>query len=480
MFRFMLRLRLRLRVMSGKSVEFPRKIRRQSKAIYSIRMWRCIMSKINDEMWRQKAAIYIRVSTHWQIDKDSLQVQRRELAAYSEMVLNIKDYEIFEDPGYSAKNTDRPDYQRMMARLRTGEFSHLLVWKIDRISRNLLDFTEMYRELKNLGVTFVSKNEQFDTSSAIGEAMLKIILVFAELERHMTSERVTAVMLSRANNGQWNGGRVPFGYSWDKESKEFSIAESEANSVRKIFNLYEESQSILNVARVLNDAGITTRDGNVWSATVIHKILKNPFYIGVYRYNFHKDGDRQKAKDESEWVIVENHHVPIISEVQFDRVQFILQRNWRGGYQRGETHRKKNIHLFAGLLKCGACGSTMTATIDRRRASGIRPSIYGCSMRRNNKNQCDNKFVSDLSVGPFVFNYIANILRAQKSISASAGIMTLERKLLRGKVFSDVGHINSDGLDQMRKGYKPSSLHLSIRRERYIRRRLHFTKKKDF
>lgn len=151
------------------------------------------------------------MSTHWQIDKDSLKVQRRELIAYVELVLGITDYEVFEDPGYSAKNTDRPDYQAMMERIRTGEFTHLVVWKIDRISRNLLDFAYMYDELKRLGVTFVSKNEQFDTSTAIGEAMLKIILVFAELERNMTSERVTAVMLSRANNGQWNGGRVRMG-----------------------------------------------------------------------------------------------------------------------------------------------------------------------------------------------------------------------------------------------------------------------------
>ena len=100
---------------------------------------------INELVKKLKVAIYIRVSTHWQIDKDSLQVQRRELIAYCEMVLGIKDYVVFEDPGYSAKNTDRPDYQKMVSRLRTGEFSHLLVWKIDRISRNLLDFAAMER-----------------------------------------------------------------------------------------------------------------------------------------------------------------------------------------------------------------------------------------------------------------------------------------------------------------------------------------------
>ena len=130
-----------------------------------------------------KAALYIRVSTHFQVDKDSLPFQRQELINYSKYVLGTDSYEIFEDAGYSAKNTDRPAYQDMIARIRKGEFTHLIAWKIDRISRNLLDFSNMYEELKKYGVTFISKNEQFDTSSAMGEAMLKIILVFAELER---------------------------------------------------------------------------------------------------------------------------------------------------------------------------------------------------------------------------------------------------------------------------------------------------------
>lgn len=152
-------------------------------------------------------------------------------------------------------------YQAMMERIRTGEFSHLVVWKIDRISRNLLDFASMYVELKQLGVTFVSQNEQFDTSSAIGGAMLKIILVFAELERNMTSERVTAVMLSRANNGQWNGGRVPCGYAWSKEERTFSLVEHEVKAARKMAELYEQYQSLLYVVKYLNDVGIPTRTG---------------------------------------------------------------------------------------------------------------------------------------------------------------------------------------------------------------------------
>lgn len=405
---------------------------------------------ISEKINTSKVAIYIRVSTHWQVDKDSLQVQKRELIAYAQMVLGIQDYYVFEDAGYSAKNTDRPDYQEMMERMRTGEFSHLLVWKIDRISRNLLDFARMYDELKQLGVAFVSKNEQFDTSSAIGEAMLKIILVFAELERKMTGERVTSVMLSRASAGQWNGGRIPYGYQYDKQTKEFSIDSLEAKVVRRIYELYEREQSLLYVTRYLNENGIFNRTGKQWTPTTICKILKNPFYIGHYKYNSTKQGDTgYKVRDKSEWVIYENHHSAIIDEILYNRIQFLLQRNRRGGVADGVTYIRKNTHIFAGIIRCGSCGSNMSATLDRVRADGWRPSIYGCSRRRSNNTECQNKYISDIALGPFVFNYIANIIRAKDSITKRTGVAGLERKLLRGNVFSDVESICTDGLRQI-------------------------------
>lgn len=426
-----------------------------------------IIKKTLETLSHLKVAIYIRVSTHWQIDKDSLQVQKRELIAYAQMVLGITDYEIFEDPGYSAKNTDRPDYQRMMGRLRSGEFSHILVWKIDRISRNLLDFAGMYNELKELGVTFVSKNEQFDTSSAIGEAMLKIILVFAELERNMTSERVTAVMLSRANNGQWNGGRVAYGYDYDKVDKVFTPNPQEAAIVRRIFNMYEEEQSVLYVARYLNEKCVKTRSGKAWSATGVHKILTNKFYIGTYVYNVHNDGRAIKQRAEDEWIQIPFHHEAIIAVEQFDRVQLSLKRNKRGGIERGERHTSKHIHTFAGLLKCGVCDSNMSATLDRRRANGWRPSLYACSRRRHESTACDNKYVSDATVGPFIINYVANIIRAKETMGKSTTIDMLERRLLKGDAFSSVASIEREGIvdlyNLLKSGstgleYKPKSV----------------------
>ena len=398
-----------------------------------------------------KVAIYIRVSTQFQVDKDSLNVQRRELIAYSEIILGIHDYEVFEDPGYSGKNTERPAYQRMLYRLRSGEFSHLLVWKIDRISRNLLDFTEMYLELKRLGIAFVSKNEQFDTSSAMGEAMLKIILVFAELERKITAERVSSVMLSRANNGQWNGGRIPLGYNWNKITKSFSINEIEADLVRKIYDLYDEKQSLIRVCDALNASGYRTKSGNLWQPVAVSLILKNVFYTGKYRYNVHSGGRGIEKKSSSEWIDIDNHHPALIDEERFNHFQFLLKRNRRNGFHEGDTYTRKAVHIFAGLLKCGNCGSNMTATQDKRRSDGWRPSIYGCSKHRKHFGFCQNKYISDVLLAPFIFGVLATIINASND---TATLSEIENKILELGTIREISGLDAL-LDSIRHGSNP-------------------------
>lgn len=405
--------------------------------------------RISEAVRELRVAIYIRVSTQYQVDRASLPVQREELINYAKYALGIEDFVVFEDAGYSAKNTDRPDYQKMMARIRTGEFSHLLVWKIDRISRNLLDFAAMYQELKELGVTFVSKNEQFDTSSAMGEAMLKIILVFAELERNMTSERVSAVMLSRANDGVWNGGKVPYAYSYDKQTKLFHIVEDEAKVVLYIYDLYESVRSLTTVAKTLNEKGIRSRTGKPWNPTTIRTMLTNPFYAGTYRYNYRNEsGKTFTKKDEAEWVMVEDHHPAIVTRERQNHISAILQSRQRGWSGTGMTYQRKNTHIFAGLLRCGCCGSTMSSTIDRPRSDGWRPSVYICT-RRKRFDDCQNKYVSDVTLGPFVLNFIANMIKASESFGKSTSISTLEKKLLRGDIFANVDHIEEAGLREL-------------------------------
>ncbi len=404
---------------------------------------------IKDKLARRKVAIYVRVSTHWQVDKDSLKVQERELISYSQIVLGIENYVVFTDPGYSAKNTDRPDYQAMMERIRMGEFTHLLVWKIDRISRNIIDFAMMNEELKQLGVSFVSKNEQFDTSTAMGEAMLQIIMVFAQFERKQTSERVTAVMLSRANNGQWNGGRVPYGYRWSKDTASFSLDEEEANVVRRMAQLYEEQQSLLYVTKWLNDSEIRTKTGVSWTATTVHHVLTNPWYIGQYIYNVHRGEKRGEKHDEDEWITFEDHHEPILEADQFYRIKFLLSRNRRNAPRAKPAYKRQTVHVFAGLLRCGLCGSNMIAGADRRRANGFMPSKYACGSRRRKMTSCTNKYISDIVLGPFVMNYIANIIRASRTSTSSTTPAALERKLLRGAAFDNVKSVNHEALRQL-------------------------------
>ena len=395
-----------------------------------------------------KAALYVRVSTSHQIDKDSLPFQKQELTNYSKYALGIDDYEIFEDAGYSAKNTDRPKYQEMMARIRNKEFSHLLVWKLDRISRNLKDFTEMYEELNECNITFVSKNEQFDTSSAMGEAMLKIILVFAELERKLTGERVFSIMLSRAEKGMWNGATVPLGYVWSDEKKFPVIDDAEAAIVRYVYELYEKLFSTTQVAYTLNAENIKTKRGGKWTAKTISDILHNPFYVGTYRYNYKTSGKR-RIKDESEWILVENNHPAIITKEQQDRVVNMLSSNFKGFFpvQRSNT----GTHIFSRIIFCNKCGLSMVSGFDAARNDGYRPSRYVCySMSMVGQYESDrcNNFISDISLLPFILNYISNFINLQNRIAQRHSLRDIERILLRGSAFIDVLGIDKKALEE--------------------------------
>ena len=397
------------------------------------------------KLWTQKkAALYVRVSTRYQVDKYSLPFQRKKLKEYCKF-LEIDKYVIFEDDGYSAKNTDRPHFQEMMSRIRTGEFSHVIVWKVDRVSRNLLDFAAMYQELKDHKVTFISMNEQFDTSTAIGEAMLKIILIFAELERNMTSERVTGIMLDRAEQGLWNGARMPVGYRWNEQTKFPEPDPEEVKIVQLIFDRYEEWRSSIKIARFLNNKNFKSKRGGEWTSRLIYDIIRNPFYVGTYRYNMRESG-RGPLKPESEWIVRENNHPGIISKDQFDRCNKIMDEN-ASRRDTSEMRARKFVHTFSGHLVCSNCGSNMIACKDHARTNGWRPSIYRCA-KRSRMMTCDNsKTVNETYLGTFVFNYIANLARVQKNFTKITSTEKLESELLKGEAFEAVSGIIPDSLN---------------------------------
>ena len=392
-------------------------------------------------------AIYTRVSTGYQVDKDSLPFQEKELKAYCKHILHAEKTELFEDAGKSGKNTDRPAFLRMMKKIRAGEISHVIVYKIDRISRNLVDFSLMYDEFKKYRVTFISLNEQFDTSSAIGEAVLKIILVFAELERKLTSERVTDVMIGRAVSGKWNGARMPYGWKWNPE-KEFPEHDPvEAPNARKLYEIYEKTRSTAKVRDYCYDNGIQTKRGGKWNTTTICNYLRNPMNKGDYRYNYRNSARGQK-KPEGEVVYLPGVFPPLVDPDLWDRVNAILDDNSIKSTTSDNPHIKKHVHVFAGgILRCADCGAGFQVSrLDKVRLNGFQPSLYVCTSRRTYR-ACDAPGASDVTIGPFVFNYIANIVRATKSRAKISGPDDLERILLSGPEFKDIKYINRDDLD---------------------------------
>lgn len=372
-----------------------------------------------------KAALYVRVSTVMQLDKESRGVQKNDLIRYCEDILGIMDYEIFEDAGFSAGSTDRPDYQEMLRRIRTGEFTHLLVWKIDRISRNIIDFTEMYQELQTLDVTFISLAEQFDTSSIVGQALLKMILIFAELERHNAAERSKAVLLSKAEAGEYTGFRIPFEYRRNPKTKKYSVEESEANIIRKIFDMFDQGVTVYAIAKHLNSLPLEERVKERWQMPTIERMLTNISYTGALRYNYRSYTSKKERviNDEKDLVLVENDHPAIISSELFERCQ---QRY---------TVRKNTVYhvrkpLFADLLTCTTHQIPLSWEKENARKFSS-PATYQCP-------HCPKNNFTDEEVGSFIMNYLLNLLKAYRQISPSTSPLALKRMLLRGKDFDEI------------------------------------------
>lgn len=396
---------------------------------------------------QKTVALYTRVSTGYQVDKDSLPFQKKELTAYSKHILHAEKTELFEDAGKSGKNTDRPAYQRMMKKIRAGEISHVVVYKIDRVSRNLVDFSLMYDEFKKYRVTFISLNEQFDTSSAIGEAVLKIILVFAELERKLTSERVTDVMIGRAMSGKWNGARVPFGWKWNKEKEIPEHDPVEAELARTLYRVYDATHSTSKVRDYCYDNDIQTKRGGKWTTTTICNFLRNPMNKGDYRYNY-RNSARGSKKPENEVVYLPGVFPPLVDPELWERVNAVMNENAPKTRTSENPHIKAHVHVFAGgILKCASCGGAFQVSrLDKKRLNGFRPSLYICTTRRTYR-ACDAAGVSDVVIGPFVFNYIRNLVRATKSRAMIKTAADLEKILLDGSEFTSIKCINSDDLD---------------------------------
>ena len=242
----------------------------------------------------RKCALYVRVSTPNQAEEgESLDEQIQKLEGYCSFK-SWKNYAVYREEGFSGKDLKRPSFQRMIADIQRGKINTVIVKKIDRLSRSIVDFENVYKMFDDSGVDLISIQENFDTSTAIGRSVIRIVLIFAQLEREQTSERTIDVMAYRAKQGLFNGGYPRLGYDIDYENKCLIPNESEIWSAKEIFTTYIRLGSLSETARELNDKGYrlkswTTRAGQKrggerFQKNSVSRILNDPIYIGKVKY----------------------------------------------------------------------------------------------------------------------------------------------------------------------------------------------------
>jgi DNA invertase Pin-like site-specific DNA recombinase len=250
-----------------------------------------------------KVAIYTRVSTEDQARKGfSLGAQRERLLSYCKAKKWLVVGEYIDD-GYSGRNENRPEYKRMFDELDNWDI--IVILKMDRIHRNSVNFALMMDKLKNWDKGFVSVQEAFDTTTAMGRFVMDIIQRIAQLESEQLSERVKVGMTQKARAGDgYLGFNIPYGY--DYRNGELILNHSEAKIVKMIFQLYLTGNSIGSIVKQLNNWGVSTKRGKRWGKQTVATILKNPIYCGIKHW-----------KD----ILHKGNHTSIIDVPTFNKIQ---------------------------------------------------------------------------------------------------------------------------------------------------------------
>ena len=332
----------------------------------------------------RKIAIYARQSV---IKEDSISIETQ--IEHCRFFAKGEECVIYQDSGFSGGNTNRPDFQRMIKDVKAKKISKVIVYKLDRMSRSVLDFNNTYDLFKKYDVDFISSTESWDTSTPMGKAMLNISVVFAQLEREQIQQRITDAYNSRSEKGYFMGGTTPYGYKTVPltidgiNTKTFEPKPEEAENIKLIYELYSKPAfSLNNVLKVLSETGKsikTTRNNKSWTTARLSDTIRNPTYVKAdYSiYNFFKeqgcniinpidDFDGEHAcylysgenKSKKTWdlkgkkVVVAPHKGLIPADM------WLICRRKLLNNQQIKTTKPKNSFL-AGKVKCGLCGYAM-------------------------------------------------------------------------------------------------------------------------
>jgi site-specific DNA recombinase len=373
-----------------------------------------------------KIAAYIRVSTIEQAEEGySIPAQRSRLEAYA----HSQGWEIvkwYVDDGESAKDLNRTDLTRMLKDIEMGIFDCVLVYRLDRLTRSVMDLYTLLHKFDEYNVKFKSATEVFDTTTAMGRLFITIVSALASWERENLGERVSMGMQQKAKEGKWTVSTPPLGY--DSKDSVLIINPSEAAIVKEVFSLYLSGMGMHKIARNLNERGLYTKKGKPWAQSTIQYILTNPIYHGTTRYNYRLNTENYFEVDGV---------VPvIISDEEYQLTQQMIQ-NRRTAHPRQATSK----FLFSKVLKCARCGKTLVGkSSSTKRGEKVYYSYnYYCPNR--SRSLCDLPLINQTLFEQKFINMIAQwdayhdaneILQSEVAATVedhTEAIQTLEKEL---------------------------------------------------
>ena len=353
-----------------------------------------------------RAAIYTRKSVAEGLEQEfnSLTAQREAGEAFIKSQANegwVCLPEVYADGGYSGANVDRPALQRLLEDVKAGKIDVIIVYKVDRLSRSLLDFARLMEIFEKHGVSFVSVTQHFNSAHSMGRLTLNILLSFAQFEREIISERTRDKMSASRRRGKYLGGAPVLGFDVDRVAKRLVINEDEATRVRAIFGLYLEHEALLPVVQELERRAWTNklwstrrgdeRGGGRFTKTSLHQLLTNVSYIGRVRY-----------RDE-----IHNGEQPAIVDLEvWQRVQTVLGRNCRTG---GGQVRNQFGALLKGLLHCVPCRCAMVPTHTTRDEKRRYRYYVCCSAQKRGWQTCPSKSIPAGEIERYVIDQIRDI-----------------------------------------------------------------------
>jgi site-specific DNA recombinase len=356
------------------------------------------MTTLGDDV---RVGIYVRRSTDDEHQPYSIDAQDTRLGAYIESQPGWRLVKRFSDDA-SGASADRPGLTKAMAASRAGLIDVLLVYRVDRFSRNLRDMVTLLDDLEKAGVVFRSATEPFDTATPMGRMLVQMLGMFAQFERDTIIDRVISGMERKAAKGKWKGGRRPFGYTVEKDTHKLLKYDEEAAIILLIFALYTRKRlGGKVVARVLNERGHRTTTGGRWSAYQVLRVLSNRVYIGELSFRE---------------ILATECHEAIVDLDVFDEAQKILAA-------RGEdyTHRAANgsDYQLTGKMRCPRCDKAMVGTRAHGKNKVYR--YYTCFARnRYDSAKCDATRINADAVEPAVLTSLSSFYREHYRLIADA------------------------------------------------------------